>query len=95
MYRIVQESLNNCSRHAQAKSVQIIVRQETERFLLAVKDDGKGFDPRRTRGLGLVGMTERVSHLGGVLKVDSNPGGGACLRVDLPIGNEVVGPDNA
>jgi signal transduction histidine kinase len=85
MYRIVQEALNNCSRHAHAKNVRVVVRQEPERLSLTIQDDGKGFDPSRVRGLGLVGMNERVSQLGGVLKVDSNQGRGTCLRVDLPL----------
>jgi signal transduction histidine kinase len=85
VYRVVQEALNNCSRHAYAKNVRIIVRQEPERLSLTIQDDGKGFDPSRVRGLGLVGMNERVSQLGGVLKVDSHRGRGTCLRVDLPL----------
>jgi signal transduction histidine kinase len=85
VYRIVQEALNNCSRHAYAKNVWVFVRQEPERLSLTIQDDGKGFDPSRVRGLGLVGMNERVSQLGGVLKVDSNQGHGTCLRVDLPL----------
>jgi signal transduction histidine kinase len=85
VYRIVQEALNNCSRHAYAKNVRVIVRQEPERLSLTIQDDGKGFDPSRVRGLGLVGMNERVSQLGGVMKVDSNQGRGTCLRVDLPL----------
>ncbi len=93
IYRVVQEALNNCSRHAQAKRARVLVRQETDRLLLTIQDDGRGFDPRRERGLGLVGMTERVSHLGGVLKVDSNPGRGTCLRVDLPLTRESADRD--
>jgi signal transduction histidine kinase len=93
IYRVVQEALNNCSRHAHAKSAQVFVRQERDRLLLTIQDDGRGFDPRRERGLGLVGMSERVSHLGGVLKVESNPGRGTCLRVDLPLAREAAGLD--
>jgi signal transduction histidine kinase len=85
VYRIVQEALNNCARHASAKNVRIIVRQEPERLSLTIRDDGKGFDPSRARGLGLVGMNERSSQLGGVLRVDSNQRDGTCLRVDLPL----------
>jgi signal transduction histidine kinase len=85
VYRVVQEALNNCSKHAYAKDVRVIVRQEPERLSLTIQDDGKGFDPSRVRGLGLVGMNERVTQLGGVLKVDSHHGRGTCLRVDLPL----------
>jgi signal transduction histidine kinase len=54
VYRIVQKALNNCSRHAYAKNVRVIVRQEPERLSLTIQDDGKGFHPSRVRGLSLV-----------------------------------------
>ena len=85
VYRIVQEALNNCSKHAYAKNVRVNVRQEPNHLCVSIEDDGKGFDPSRVRGLGLVGMSERVSQLGGVLKVDSDPARGTCLWVDLPL----------
>jgi signal transduction histidine kinase len=87
VYRIVQEALNNCSKHAYAKNVRIIVRQEPNQLRVNIEDDGKGFDASRVRGLGLVGMNERVSQLGGVLKVESNTARGTRLRVDLPLPN--------
>ena len=87
MYRIVQEALNNCSKHAYAKNVRIVVRQEPNHLRVSIEDDGKGFDASRVRGLGLVGMNERVSQLGGVLKVESDPARGTHLRVDLPLPN--------
>lgn len=85
IYRIVQEALNNCSKHAYAKNVRVVVRQEPNHLRVSIEDDGKGFDPSRVRGLGLLGMNERVSQLGGVLKVDSDPTRGTCLQVDLPL----------
>jgi len=85
VYRIVQEALNNSSRHAYARNVRVVVRQEPNRLRVSIDDDGKGFDPSRVRGLGLLGMNERVSQLGGVLKVDSDPARGTCLRVELPL----------
>ena len=85
IYRIVQEALNNCSKHAHAKNVRVVVRQELNHLRVSIEDDGKGFDPRRMRGLGLVGMNERVNQLGGVLKVDSNPARGTSIEVDLPL----------
>ncbi|MGA7925681.1 MAG: sensor histidine kinase [Candidatus Sulfotelmatobacter sp.] len=87
VYRIVQEALNNCSKHAYAKNVRVIVRQEPNQLRVSIEDDGKGFDASRVRGLGLVGMNERVSQLGGVLKVESDPARGTRLRVDLPLPN--------
>ena len=85
VYRIVQEALNNCSKHAYAKNVRVVVRQEPNYLRVGIEDDGKGFDASRVRGLGLVGMNERVSQLGGVLKVESDPARGTRLRVDLPL----------
>ena len=85
VYRIVQEALNNCSKHAHAKRVQVRVRQDSNHLRVGIEDDGKGFDPARSRGMGLTGMNERVSQLGGVLRVDSNPSQGTRLEVELPL----------
>src|ERR1035441_4949524 len=87
VYRIVQEALNNCSKHAYAKNVRVVVRQEPNHLRVSIEDDGKGFDASAVRGLGLVGMNERVSQLGGLLKVESDPARGTRLRVDLPLPN--------
>ena len=85
VYRVVQEALNNCAKHACARSVRVTLRQGADRLKVSVQDDGKGFDARRVRGLGLIGMTERVGQLCGVLKVDSDPARGTNLRVELPL----------
>ena len=85
VYRVVQEALHNCARHAQARRARIVVRQEPERLLLTIQDDGQGFDALRVRGLGLLGIAERVEHLGGALHIDSEPGRGTLLRVELPM----------
>jgi signal transduction histidine kinase len=85
LYRIVQEALHNCVQHSGASNVSITVRQERDRLLLAVQDDGKGFDTQQERGMGLLGIEERVSHLGGSFAVNSEPGQGAVLRVMLTL----------
>lgn len=85
VYRIVQEALNNCSKHSYAKKVWVVVSQEPHHLRVSIEDDGKGFDQSRVCGLGLIGMNERVSQLGGVLQVDSDPARGTLLRVDLPL----------
>jgi signal transduction histidine kinase len=85
VYRIVQEALQNVARHSGAKHARIAVRQENGSLSLAIEDDGKGFDPRRTKGVGLLGMEERVKQLGGRLEVHSEPGKGTALRVSLPV----------
>lgn len=85
VYRVVQQALHNAERHAQASVVRVMVRLEPERLLLVVQDNGRGFDPRTTRGLGLLGMEERVRHLGGTFQVESEPGRGALIEVQLPL----------
>ncbi len=85
IYRVVQEALHNCARHSQARSVKVIVKQELHKILLSVEDDGHGFDAGRVRGLGLVGMEERVTHLGGAFEVRSRPGAGTRVAVELPL----------
>jgi signal transduction histidine kinase len=85
IYRVVQEALHNCARHSHARSVKVVVRQEPAKIVLSVEDDGHGFDARRVRGLGLVGMEERVNHLGGAFEVESRPGSGTRVAVELPI----------
>jgi signal transduction histidine kinase len=84
IYRIVQEALNNAARHAQARNVHVTIRDEPDSIHVTIRDDGAGFDPQRVRGLGLLGMQERVRHLGGRFVVDSSPGRGAAITVELP-----------
>jgi len=85
IYRVVQEALHNCARHAHARNVKVQVSQTAEGVELTVTDDGHGFDTRRVRGLGLLGMEERVHHLGGAFQVDSRPGEGTTINVHLPL----------
>ena len=85
IYRIVQEALHNIVKHANARNVTITVTQEPDRLLLSIQDDGRGFNPPQERGMGLIGMEERVSALGGRLVVESAVGEGTMLRVALPL----------
>ena len=85
IYRVVQEALHNCARHSHARTVRVVVKQEPAKIVLTVEDDGHGFDARRVRGLGLVGMEERVTHLGGAFEIESHPGMGTRVAVELPI----------
>jgi signal transduction histidine kinase len=85
IYRIVQEALNNCARHAKAKTVRVTVRQEREQITVGIQDDGVGFDAR-DKGVGILGMEERVRGLGGVFRVDSEPGNGTVISILLPLG---------
>jgi signal transduction histidine kinase len=85
VYRLVQEALNNAVRHAQARNAKVRVVQTEKRIAIEVSDDGAGFQPDRTRGLGILGMEERVKRLGGTLTVDSMPGRGATIKAELPL----------
>jgi signal transduction histidine kinase len=84
IYRVVQEALNNAARHSKAKNIRVEVRQNGGKISVEVTDDGAGFDPARTRGLGILGMEERVKRLGGTFTIESKPGGGATVRFELP-----------
>jgi signal transduction histidine kinase len=84
IYRVVQEALNNCARHSHASTVRVSVRQQPGRLLLSVQDDGVGFDTEQTKGLGLLGMEERVAQLGGSCLVRSDPGTGTEVCIELP-----------
>jgi signal transduction histidine kinase len=90
IYRIVQEALHNIVQHANARNVRITVTQEPDRLLLSIQDDGRGFNPPQERGMGLIGMEERVSALGGRLVVESASGEGTVLRVVLPLPQAVT-----
>jgi len=85
IYRVVQEALHNVTRHAAARTVRIVAQQEAGRLLLSIQDDGRGFDVGRSRGLGLLGMEERVAHLGGTLQLLSELGSGTLISVVLPL----------
>ncbi len=85
IYRVVQETLHNIVQHAQARTVRIAVRQEAAVLLLSIEDDGRGFNARQEKGMGLLGIQERVSTLEGSFAVDSKPGEGTVLRVSFPL----------
>ena len=85
IYRVTQEALRNCARHAGASLVKVGLAQSAKWVSLQVQDNGKGFRAARTRGLGLLGMEERVTRLGGRFRVRSEPGRGTTLSVELPL----------
>jgi len=84
IYRVVQEALHNCSRHSNATTVRVRVQQKAGALLLSIQDDGRGFDVKQSKGLGLLGIEERVAQLGGTCHVHSGPGIGTILTVELP-----------
>ena len=84
IYRVAQEALSNVAQHASARNVEIELTANG-RVELKVRDDGRGFDPGVGRdSLGLSGMAERARLLGGKLDVDSKPGGGTALTLEVP-----------
>ena len=85
IYRIVQEALRNVTRHARARSVQIHLTHPDGTLRLTIQDDGQGFAPEREKGMGLLGMEERVAYLKGAFEVKSHPGKGTVINIDLPL----------
>lgn len=91
IYRIVQEALNNCGRHAHAKHAIVSLYGREDLVNVTIQDDGVGFDmeERSKSGLGLIGIRERVRDLAGSVKILSKPGHGTLIEVELPTRIEV------
>ena len=89
LYRVVQECLNNVHKHAEAEHAQVTLRIRRGKVILAVDDDGVGFDTGDrlllSRGIGLIGMQERVQMIGGAMEVESELGHGTTVYVKAPI----------
>jgi signal transduction histidine kinase len=85
VYRLVQEALNNAATHASAKNAKVTVAQNSGKIMVEITDDGVGFDPLRQRGMGILGMEERVRPLGGTLEIWSTPGKGTTVKAELPL----------
>jgi len=84
IYRLVQEALNNAVRHSGARNAKVTIEHSAKAITVRVSDDGRGFDPKRVRGLGILGMEERVHRLCGTFTVRSQPGQGVAISADLP-----------
>jgi signal transduction histidine kinase len=91
MYRILQETLTNVARHARATKVSVELTRDESALALVVRDDGVGFDVSRAHnavsGLGLHGMRERVTLLGGSIQIESRLGEGTVVRARIPAGS--------
>ncbi len=86
VYRVVQEALTNCAKHAKANHVTVSVSGHQGNVDVLVQDDGAGFIPgARRSGLGLLGIQERVQALEGKVTLESQPGSGTTLRVQIPV----------
>jgi signal transduction histidine kinase len=86
IYRLVQEALTNAVRHSGARHAEVVIQARAGSVVGSVNDDGKGFDlaSHKRRGLGLLGMEERVRELGGTIRVTSQPGHGTRVELRLP-----------
>jgi len=87
VFRITQEALTNVVKHAEAKTVLISFACHERSVVLAIEDDGRGFSLPQSagNGFGLVGMRERVASVNGALELESKPGAGTRLRVEIPL----------
>lgn len=91
LYRVIHEALTNVTKHSQAKNVRIQLQRGTRSLCCSVQDDGVGFDVptvlsgKEPRGLGLVGIRERLNPLGGTLRINSAPGQGTQLLITIPM----------
>lgn len=98
LFRVIQEAVNNIAKHAHAKNVGLTLQFKKEAIVVHIKDDGEGFNVEeaisskdRPRGLGLLGMKERVELLKGTLNITSRPGIGTEVDIEIPINYEVSG----
>jgi signal transduction histidine kinase len=87
VYRIVQEALTNCARHARANQISVSLKRDGGQLHLVVQDDGIGLKgaEQRSAGLGLLGIRERVRELEGLMSLHSSEGAGTTIRIDLPL----------
>lgn len=89
LFRVVQEATTNIARHASASSCRVYLQRLPSSVALTVEDNGRGFDPNGTRpdrgdGVGLLGITERVNDARGTFRIESAPGRGTRITVELP-----------
>jgi signal transduction histidine kinase len=87
LYRIAQEALNNAAKHAEATEIDVRLAQNGESVILAIADNGCGFDPAAVPNgrVGLQGMAERVAQMKGDLQIKSTPGQGTEIFVEVPL----------
>ncbi|RYZ00026.1 MAG: PAS domain-containing sensor histidine kinase [Chitinophagaceae bacterium] len=86
VYRILQEQLTNILKHADASQVHVSFGRHGQALQLSIRDNGKGFDPKQKgKGIGITNMTTRAESVHGTLSIESRPGEGCTLRVDVPL----------
>ena len=92
IFRVVQEALNNCVKHSKAAEARVVIHRDGDELSITVEDNGVGFDPTHNKGLGLLGMMERVSGLGGRFHISSQPGHGTVLSTCFQLANDPCKP---
>ena len=85
VFRVAQEALRNAIRHSGGRVIRIYLREDRQTLHLSVQDDGRGFDPTQDKGLGILGMQERVTRLSGKVELSSHSGRGTVINVYLPL----------
>lgn len=92
LYRVIQEALSNAVKHADARAIEVRLARDGDTLAATVSDNGRGFDPATVvvpaptgQGLGLLGMRERLTLVGGKLELDTRPGGGTTVRATVPL----------
>jgi len=85
VFRVVQEALRNAARHSGARRALVNVREAHGFLQFSVVDDGNGFAPGLEKGLGILGMQERIEHLAGTMDIKSDPATGTSITFDLPL----------
>jgi signal transduction histidine kinase len=90
IYRVVQEAVHNAARHSGARQIRIRVQQTADlRIRVSIQDDGKGFEPPKDAGLGILGMGERIATLGGAISLDSERGIGSIISFELQLPEKI------
>lgn len=86
LFRIIQECLTNVMKHAEASQVTVMLRKESKKIELVVSDNGKGLPTQeKSQGFGIRGMQERVESMHGTVEIQSQPGQGTNVQVNIPI----------
>jgi signal transduction histidine kinase len=100
VFSIIEEAINNARKHAEPRNIWVRARVKGNRLRVSVEDDGRGFDPQALRvdyarrgSLGMVNMLERAELLNGVLELESAPGRGTRVRLEIPLVPAASGPE--
>jgi len=88
VFRILQELVTNIIKHAEASEASIAITQHEESLSIIVEDNGKGFTPlqiQKKEGMGLNSIERRIEHIEGTMEIDSTPGKGTSILIDIPL----------